>query len=395
MGAAGYAIDEVTDQLVSAAGYMLIPAYIFPSTKAIDTLMPVGKGGPGTLAEGSRAWQDGAAALGRARANLASVTAGLGGDDWTGDDRTLFDTRIEQLGQQLDIASNYSQVVGATLAGLAVPLAAYGGVCLGIGGVLLAEALFVEALTASLVGDLGPSEAAYAAGCVTAATCLAVLTGVVAGYGIIMEAAAIGLTIGTGLEVDDLRDHGDEKAADNFVQAEVDGLGEVATNLEGFAADAVGDFVAGRATRGMPEVTTAEKAIKKAVEGAIGGRVGDVNSAVVDGVSGEGPGTVLKDLSGYGGEIDAAQDLADGGGPPELPPDTTHYDLPAPAPVQPAPVQPIPPAPPGGPHVTPLPNAVPGDAQVVPAGTAAINGTDGNTATTAPAGTRDAEEGEA
>jgi hypothetical protein len=362
MGAAGFAIDSVTDKLVEAAGYMLIPAYIFPSTKAIETLMPVGKGGPGTLAEGSRSWQDGAAALGRARTALDAACSGLSGDDWTGDDRSLFDTRVRELGEQLGIAADYSQVVGAVLGGLAVPLAAYGGVCIGIGGVLLAEAIFVESMVASVVGNLGPAEAAYAAGCATAATCMAVLTGVVLGYAAIMEAAAIGLAIGTGAEVDNLRDHGDEKAADNFVHAEVKGLGEVAENLEGFAADAAGDFVAGKATTGMPGITVEEKIIKHAIEGEIGGQVGNVNSAGVDTVKGEGPGQVLKDLSGYGDEIDAVQDLFDGDQPPELPEDDTDYSLP-----------PTPPPTTDGPGIIPIPNADPDDHQVIPVGSD-ING---------------------
>lgn len=369
MGAAGHAIDEITDKLVEAAGYMLVPAYVFPPVKGIEMLMPVGKGGPGTLAEGARSWLDAADALHSALTQLDSVCAGLGPDAWNGDDRTAFDATVRQLHDQLDTSGTFARGVGATLAALAVPLSAYGGVCVGIGGVLLSEAVAYWSAVASIVGNLGPSEALLAAGTATAATCLAVLAGVVGGYAVLMETAAAGLTIGSLADAHQQQREGDTDAVSTYRQAQVDGLGEVAENLEAFAADVAIDQVTQRVTHGVPDVSVEDKIIKHAIEGELSGRLGDVNSAGVDVVKGD-PVQALEDLSGHGDQIDQLEDLLGDDDPP--PPDRTHYDLPPAPPTPPSPpsppVHPIPPAEPGGPHVVPLPPADGDDPQIVPTG---------------------------
>ncbi|SHG50730.1 hypothetical protein SAMN05443575_2120 [Jatrophihabitans endophyticus] len=372
MGAAGYVADTIVDRAVQAAGLMLIPADVFPPVWGINLLMPVGKGGPGTIAEGAASWLDGAEALGRARAQVDSLCASLGRDAWDGADRELFDVRAREFSAQLDTASTFAEVVGATLAGLAVPLGAYGGVCLGIGGVLLSEALAFEAAVASVVGNLGPSEAAYAAGCATAATCLAVLGGVVAGYAALLQTAAAVLGVGSLVDVHEQAEHGDTSALSTYGKAQVDGLGEVGKNLEGFAAGVATDAIASK----LPG--TGNAYVDNLVGGEFSSRLGDVNSAVVDGVSGEGPGQVLKDLSGYGDEIDAVEDLFDGDQPPPNDHDDVHYDLPPTPPTSPPnPVQPLPPATDDGPGIVPIPPADEDDYQVIPVGSDINDGSSG------------------
>ncbi|GAB2458162.1 hypothetical protein [Jatrophihabitans fulvus] len=324
MGSLGSGLDDAVDTMVTSAGYMLWPAEVFPGVAAMSFMMPTAKGGPGTMIEGAQAWLDGSSALDRARSQLQSIAGAIGADEWTGDDRDLFDKTWQELDEQLGNARTYSLAVGAGLAGLSAPLLAYGPVCLGIGGVMLANAIAFETAVASIVGNLGPSEAAYAAGCAAAASCLAVLTGTIAGIAACMTAAAGALQLGTLAEANEQADDGDANAAGNYVKAQVKGLGEVGEDLVDLGAGLVFDAVAGRFVKRLPEGTLFEHVVKE-----------ELKSEIADGID---------------DTYDGLKDLLFGEDEKSPPADDPYYSLPSspqqphvvPAPYTPAPADPTP-----------------------------------------------------
>lgn len=385
MGAAAYAADSIVDMSVQAAGFMLIPATPFPPTYWLGLGFPQGKGAPGTIAEGAQSWLDAASAFDRAQTQLDTLCTGLSSDQWAGDDRDGFDKTVSDLSAQLGVSADFAKVVGATLAGLAVPLAVYPGVVLGIGGVMFAMGISFELAVASVVGNLGASEAAYAAGCATGSTCLAVLGGTLAGYAALMSLAASVLGIGSLVDVGLQTHHGDESALGNYAQAQVDGFDEVRDNVQAWGIGVATDVALSKA----PELNK-DPYLDSLIKGGIGEGVNRTNSVLTDVGNGE-YGDALKDLSGYGDEIDLVDDMFSDDKPPNTH-DDIEYSLPQssqpstpppaipplpPLPSQPPyspspsdpPIIPIPPAPEDGPNIVPIPNAEDGDDNVIPADT--------------------------
>lgn len=363
MGALGYGLDTMTDVAVTGSSFAVLTCSVFPPALPLSRMMPRAKGAPGSLLEGARSWIDGGAALQRANQALTSVAAAIGPDVWSGDDRDGFDRKVTELSQQLDIAANYANAVGAGLAGLSAPLLAVGPLCVTMAGFLIADLIAFEAAVASVVGNLGASEAAFAVGCTTAATCLEVMSGTVWGIAAAMSAAAAVLIVGSGIDAHEQGEHGDTSAASNFAQAEVVGLLEFG---EGKAVDALTGKMAGNAFRGAsPARTLEEKFVRDLATDKLSDRLGGFYDAGKDLAEGDFEGA-FGDATGLGDKIDATKDLL--GMDDDPPNDHTEdrYELPPTNPVPHPPVIPLPPAT-GEPNVVPIPNAV-GPGEAVPIG---------------------------
>jgi hypothetical protein len=311
MGTLSDGLDYATTTMCEAAGVMIAASEMFAPCVEIGRVMPLGVGGPGSLAQAAGEWLAGAQALEQAQHTLTERTGGLSSESWSGADRDAFDANVRDLAAQLGDAHNLATAVGGVLAGLAVPLGAYGPLALSIGIVNLTNALLVEAATASIVGDLGASETLYAEGTAVAATCSVIVTaavGVIAG---LMTEAAEGLGSGELTDVAAQRRNGDTSAMSDFTQAQVKGLAEVGQNVEslvvGYAAGKLGD----RATEGLPDGTVADKAVAHIASGKVSDLYTNANTAATDLVTGKDPLTALTDDLGITPQVTLAKDVAD------------------------------------------------------------------------------------
>lgn len=302
-------LDEATRDMCMAAGVMVAAASVFPPCFEIKEAMPWGVGGPGSLAEGAANWGDGADALQQAQQALESVAGTLSADQWTGEDRDAFDQKIKDFAAQLGDSHNYAMAVGATLAGLSAPMAAYGPMCLTIGGVVLAESIAFEAAVASVVGNLGASEAIYAEGVAVAEVCATVITAWNLTMVAVLTAAGVAIEIADAADISAQRDSGNTTIGDDFKQAQVDGLAEAGKNLEGWAVSVAADKAGDKFAEGaLPGGGAAEKELLKDV---FARQVENDNKGVVDVATGEDPGKTITDTLGITPQVEVAEGVYD------------------------------------------------------------------------------------
>lgn len=202
-----------------------------PMTEEISTVMGRGAGGPFAMGEGASKWYNAASKIQQAQQSLVELTSALPRDYWNGEDRDAFDAEINNLAAELGDGHNYAMAVAITLTSLTVPIGAWPVACDTIGVILAANATAFYAAAASIVGDLGPSEALFAEGEAATASCLAVIN---AGMAVLIAAMAAGteaIVISDIADIDAQRNHGDTGVAGEFGKAVVDSSGEVALTL--------------------------------------------------------------------------------------------------------------------------------------------------------------------
>lgn len=185
-------------------------------------LMGDGLGAPFAVGEAANKWFEAADQLGQARSELEQLAWSLSSDQWSGDDRDAFNEELRQLGQQIGDAQQFATIVGWSLVAGCVPLSAWPlGVSI-VGVIQFANASLFYAAVASIVGNLGPSEAIYAEGLATSITCnrgLAIGQKVLMG---VLAAAAIGIVGGAIDNALDQEEHGDEDAKADLARAVVE-----------------------------------------------------------------------------------------------------------------------------------------------------------------------------
>lgn len=314
MGTLSDGLDLATSQMCEAAGVMVAASQMFPPCIEIGKVLPWGVGGPGSLAQASGEWLAAGQALDQAQSTLTDRAAALTTQSWSGSDRDEFDRTVRDLAAQLGDAHNLATAVGGVLAGLAVPLGAYGPMALTVGIVNLTNALLVEASAASGIGAVtGATAALFAEGTAVAATCAEIVTTGVALIAALMTAAAEGLAAGELADVAAQSGNGDATAMSDFTQAQVTGLGEVAQNVEAFGVGLAAGKLGDKATAGMAENTVAARAVKNVIGGKVSGEYTNVNAAATDLVTGETPLTALTALTddlGITPEVTLAKDVA-------------------------------------------------------------------------------------
>ena len=309
-------LDLATSTMCEAAGVMVAASQMFVPCVEIGKVLPWGVGGPGSLAQAAGEWLAGAQALEQAQSTLTDTTGALSSESWSGSDRDEFDRTVGDLAAQLGDAHNLATAVGGVLAGLAVPLGAYGPMALTVGIVNLTNALLVEASAASGIGDVtGVTEALMIEGTAVAATCAEIVTTSVALIAGLMSAAADGLAVGELADVAAQKKNGDAGAVSDFTQAQVAGLGEVAQNVEAFGVGLAAGKLGDKGTEGMATNTVAARAIKSVVGGKIAEQYTNANAGATDLVTGKDPLTALTDDLGITPEVtlgkDVAQDVVD------------------------------------------------------------------------------------
>ena len=223
--------NDAVNATVMIAQAMTDYADIWPQNIVNSKTMGDGSGGPFALGEGGTKWLDAAAKIQEAQTRLTALCADLPRDYWTGEDRNKFDTEIRQLEAQLGDSHNYAMAVGITLDVLCPPIAAWPAMCLVIGGIEMAEATAFYAAAASVVGDLGASEAIWAEGEAVTATCSTVLSVGRIVLIALMAAASAAIAISDAADIMAQEHNGDSGILAEFGKATVDSAGEVAMNV--------------------------------------------------------------------------------------------------------------------------------------------------------------------
>jgi hypothetical protein len=185
-------------------------------------IMGDGLGAPFAVGQAAEGWFDAAGHLGRARARLEELAYSLSSDQWSGDDREAFMAEVRQLAQQVGDAELFAQIVGFSLVGATFGLGFWPLGCTFVGVLQFANASLFYAAVASIVGNLGPSEAIYAQGLATAVTCNRNLALGARLLNYALLAAAGGIVGGALLNAGQQESHGDDDAWADLSRATVE-----------------------------------------------------------------------------------------------------------------------------------------------------------------------------
>lgn len=185
-------------------------------------MMGDGLGAPYAVGQSAERWFDAADKLTQARNKLEALGASLNSDQWSGDDRDGFDKEIQQLAQQIGDAEMFATIVGWSLVAGVIPLGAWPLGCTIVGVIQFANASLFYAAVASIVGNLGPSEAIYAEGLATAITCNRSLKIGLLALKVVLGGAALGIVSGALVNAGQQKKHGDEDAWVDLTRAVVE-----------------------------------------------------------------------------------------------------------------------------------------------------------------------------
>lgn len=196
-----------------------------PTTKfntASAWLMSDGLGAPFAVGQAADKWFEAATHLGDARMELEELGRSLSADQWSGDDREAFNKEVGELAKQIGDAEMFATIVAWSLVAGVVPLGAWPLGCTIVGVIQFANASLFYAAVASIVGNLGPSEALYASGVATSVTCNRGLFIGQKALTALMATAAIGIVGGAIVQASDQQEHGDEDAQADLQRAVVE-----------------------------------------------------------------------------------------------------------------------------------------------------------------------------
>lgn len=207
-------------------------------------LMGDGLGAPFAVGQAADKWFEAADHLGQARAELEELAYSLNADQWSGDDRDAFNEEVRQLAQQIGDAQQFASIVGGCLVAGVVPLGAWPLGCSIVGVIQFANASLFYAAVASIVGNLGPSEALYASGLATSITCNRGLSMGRIALQVILSGAAAVMVGGAIDNALDQQDHGDEDAMPDLQRAVVEmAVEQGVKNLAASGIDALTPWV--------------------------------------------------------------------------------------------------------------------------------------------------------
>lgn len=254
-------------------------------------LMGDGLGAPWAVGEAADKWFEAAEHLAQAQSELQELCWGLGYDRWSGADREAFDAEITQLAQQIGDAQQFATIVGWSLVAGVVPLGAWPLGCTIVGVIQFVNASMFYAAVASIVGNLGPSEALWASGVATSVTCnrslsigQKVLTGV-------MLAAAAGIVGGAIDDASDQAEHGDDDARADLERAVVEMV--VEQGVKNLAASGIDALTPGpldlidRAVRPGEYLGQNNDPIDDLVDEQLGGTAEDLGNRAGEAAAGE------------------------------------------------------------------------------------------------------------
>lgn len=203
-------------------------------------VMGDGLGAPFAVGEAASQWFDAADKLGQARARLEELSHGLSADEWSGEDREAFNTEVSELAEQIGDAQLFASIVAYTLSGAVVPLGAWPLGCSIVGVLQFAHASSFYAAVASIVGNLGPSQAVYATGLASSVACNRNLAMGARLLGYALTAGTTVIAGGAVINAVSQQAHGDEDAAADLTRAVVEmSVEEGVRNLAASGVDAI------------------------------------------------------------------------------------------------------------------------------------------------------------
>jgi hypothetical protein len=162
---AATAFDFADALPVIALSSTLLAMFDIPAAGLCAGAMLGGLGLPSGLGKGAVSWAETGEKLDEAAKNLRELVEAIPEDAWSreGDDRKAFDEKINEFKTQLETGRVFTDVVAAALLIVGGVLVLYDLAMTAIGVLLLFEATALAATIASVVGNLGASEAEAAA----------------------------------------------------------------------------------------------------------------------------------------------------------------------------------------------------------------------------------------
>lgn len=162
---AATAFDFADALPVIALTSTLLSMFDIPAAGLCAGAMLGGLGLPSGLGKGAASWAETGEKLDEAAKNLHELVEAIPEDAWSreGDDRKAFDDKVDELKTQLETGRVFTDVVGAALLIVGGVLVLYDLAMAAVGVLLMFEATALAATIASVVGNLGASEAEAAA----------------------------------------------------------------------------------------------------------------------------------------------------------------------------------------------------------------------------------------
>jgi hypothetical protein len=230
-----------------------VSMYVLPPAMWINYQFKLAKGNPVNIDKAGQAWRDTAQRLQQLGVELRQAVAAIPRDDWSADDRTAYEQKVEEFCAQLEVMYAFCLAVGIALTAFAYALVVYAVFAVAMGTFIGALAAVAAAAMVSIVG-----EPVYAECLAIAATCLEVTMGATA----ILAGAATGVAAvfqgGAALSALVESVKGNDAALGDFVQAQATGSAAALANLTQNAANAGLAYVnraddLGAAPRGTPK----------------------------------------------------------------------------------------------------------------------------------------------
>ncbi|WP_146150281.1 hypothetical protein [Actinomadura rubrobrunea] len=230
---------SVATNMAQGAGFVLPPAFmvafLFKESTAKTTKLEVA----------AKDWADAANKLSEAAQTIRTMVKAIPYEAWTMDDRPLYESAVEDFGQQLDALAQYIDAVQISIMVVAYALFTYSIFAFGMAVYLDALAICVGAAAAASVTVVGaPASATVIAECQalasTGLTITAVATGVLAAV-----ATGVAMVMGGGalLTANSQQDNGATGAFDAFKKAVVTGGAAAGANLLQGAANSGLNFL--------------------------------------------------------------------------------------------------------------------------------------------------------
>jgi hypothetical protein len=150
-----------------------LPVIAITSTALAMTLIPAaglclvamldGAALPSGLGKAAAVWAETGAKIDEGAQKLREVVESIPEDAWSADDRKAFESKVEELRTQLETGRVFADSVGAILVICGTVIALYDLFIMAVGILLMFEFTALAATIASIVGNLGASEAEEAA----------------------------------------------------------------------------------------------------------------------------------------------------------------------------------------------------------------------------------------
>lgn len=281
---AATAFDFADALPVIALSSTMLAMVDIPAAGLCAAAMLGGLGMPGGLGKAAASWAETGEKLDEAAKNLRELVEAIPEDAWSreGDDRKAFDDKINEFKTQLETGRVFTDVVAAALLIVGGVLVAYDLAMTAIGVLLLFEATVLAATIASVVGNLGASEAEEAADTAEAVEIAENIENANQEMKTVSQVTAAALTAGLAIFEGVELFEGDTNVGTDLLKGTVISLPDLALAALSGAAGKYGEEASGGA-HAAPGLLDKIPGLKSAGQAAA--RIA--------------PGTIAKDVAGY------------------------------------------------------------------------------------------------